>query len=196
MAGTSSAGKQRRNRAFEDTHAGMIEAAVRLIAEKGVEALSMAALARDIGVNRTTVYYHFDNRDDLIGEVKAWSAGVLAEAFKPGKPPQERMDHIYRFVLENPELLKLWIDDCLADGDIRTLYPNWDELVAGIRRHFETVQLADAVDAEVFCVNLLLNAFIGPLVFQHSVCPGADNATVVERFKAESTRMLQTLSLV
>jgi hypothetical protein len=58
------------------------------------------------------------------------------------------------------------------------------------------VKLADTVDAEVFCVNLLLNAFIGPLVFQHSVCPDADNATVVERFKAESTRMLTTLSLV
>ena len=195
MAG-STGKQQRRNKAFADTHSELIEAAVRLIAASGVEALSMAAVAREVGINRTTVYYHFDSRDDLIGEVKAWSAGVLAAAFKPGKPPQERMDHIYRFVLENPELLKLWIDDCLADGDIRTLYPNWDELVAGIRQHFETVKLADTVDAEVFCVNLLLNAFIGPLVFQHSVCPDADNATVVERFKAESTRMLTTLSLV
>lgn len=197
MARTSRAGKrQRRNKAFEDTHAGMIEAAVRLIAEKGVEALSMAALARATGVNRTTVYYHFDSRDALIDEVKAWSAGVLADAFTPGKPPQARMDHIYRFVLENPQLLKLWIDDCLSDGEIRTLYPNWDELVAGIRRHFRGTAFEDSVDAEVFCVNLLLNAFIGPLVFKHSVCPDADIATVVERFKAESTRMLQSLALV
>lgn len=196
MAGTGSAGRQRRNRAFEETHAGMIEAAVQLIAEKGVEALSMAALAREIGVNRTTVYYHFDSRETLIDEVKAWSADRLAEAFEPDRSVQERMDHLYRFVLENPALLKLWIDDCLADGEIRTLYPNWDALVGGIREHFRGTAFEATVDVEVFCVNLLLNAFIGPLVFKHSVCPGADIATVVERFKGESTRMLKTLSLV
>lgn len=194
---TDSAGKQqRRNKAFDETHTELIEAAVRLIAARGVESLSMAALAREVGINRTTVYYHFDSREALIGEVKGWSAGVLADAFRPDKPPQARMDHIYRFVLENPELLKLWIDDCLADGDIRTLYPNWDELVSGIRAHFEGTEFADTVDAEVFCVNLLLNAFLGPLVFRQSVCPEADNAMVVERFKAESMRMLRSLSLV
>ena len=42
----------------------------------------------------------------------------------------------------------------------------------------------------------VLNAFIGPLVFKHSVCPDADITTVVERFRDESTRMLKTLSLV
>ena len=156
----------------------------------------MAALAREVGINRTTVYYHFDSREILVEEVKAWSAGVLADAFKPDKPPQARMDHIYRFVLENPELLKLWIDDCLTAGDIRTLYPNWDELVSGIRSHFAGTEFEQTVDPEVFCVNLLLNAFVGPLVFRQSVCPEADIATVVERFKTESTRMLQSLALV
>ncbi len=194
---TSTAVKQqRRNKAFEETHAELIETAVRLIADKGVEALSMAALAREVGINRTTVYYHFDNREILIEEVKVWSAGMLADAFKPDKPPQVRMAHIYRFVLENPELLKMWIDDCLAAGDIRTLYPNWDELVSGIRSHFHDTELEGSVDPEVFCVNLLLNAFIGPLVFRQSVCPEADIAMVVDRFKTESMRMLQSLSLV
>ena len=86
--------KQRRNKAFADTHVELIETAVRLIAEKGVEALSMAALAREVGINRTTVYYHFDSKEALIEEVKAWSAGRLAEAFNPDKAPQARMDQI------------------------------------------------------------------------------------------------------
>lgn len=190
------AGAQRRNKNFADTHRQMIRTAAGLIAEKGIDALSIAALARAMDVNRTTVYYHFDSRDKLINEVKAWSSGQLAEAFSSDKPRQERIDHIYQFVLENPELIKLWLDDLMSAGDIRQLYPHWDELVAGIRAHFASDKTDIRVDPEVFCVNLLISAFIGPRVFKQSVCPGADNRDVIKRFEAESLRMLQSLSLV
>lgn len=186
----------RRNKSFEDTHRVLIESAVRLIAEKGVEALTIAALAREVGINRTTVYYHFDSREQLIEEVKAWSSAQLDDAFKPDKSTDERMDHIYRFVLENPELLKMWIDDYLAVGDIRTLYASWDDLVEGIRQHFKDTVLENDIDPEVFCINLLTSAFIGPLVFKNSVHPEADIETVVERFKKENLRMLKGLSLI
>lgn len=190
------ASEQRRNRAYEETHAVLIDTAVRLIAEKGVEALSIAALARESGVNRTTVYYHFAGREELVTEVKAWSSRMLVDAFEPASPPQERMESIYRFVLENPELLKMWIDDYLAVGDIRALYSSWDELVAGIAGRLRETGQEGAVDVEVFCVNLLTAAFIGPLVFRNSVHPEADIATVVERFRAESTRVLRGLSII
>ena len=63
----------RRNRGFDDTHREMIETAVRLISEKGAEALSVAAIAREMGINRTTVYYHFQSREDLLQAVSAWA---------------------------------------------------------------------------------------------------------------------------
>lgn len=187
---------QRRNRGYEETHREMINTAVKLIAERGVDSLSIAALARAMGINRTTVYYHFDSRDSLIDDVKAWSSDQLAQAFRQDKPRQERIEHIYRFVLENPELIKMWIDDVLTVGDVRKLYPHWDELVDGIRAHFVGTPQEQTIDPEVFCVNLLTSAFIGPRVFKNSVCPDADNEVVIERFKAESMRMLESLSLV
>ncbi len=190
------ASQQRRNRAFEETHAALIETAVRLIGEKGAEALSIAALARASGVNRTTVYYHFASREALVAEVKAWSSRMLVEAFTPDRPPQERMEHIYRFVLENPELLRMWIADYLAAGDIRSLYSSWDDLVAGIAARIRGTELEGEVDVEVFCVNLLTTAFIGPLVFRGSVHPEADIETVVERFRRESTRALRSLAIL
>lgn len=188
--------KQRRNKSFEDTHSELIETAVCLIADKGAEALSIAALARAMGINRTTVYYHFDSREKLISEVKGWSSDQLAAAFRPDKSRLERMDHIYRFVLENPDLLKMLMDDFLSGGDIRKLYPPWDELVEGMREHFSGTRFEDAIDPEVFCVNLLTSAFVGPGVFKSSVCPDADTETVVERFKAETMRMLRSFDLV
>lgn len=187
---------RRRNKSFTLTHREMIRTAAALIADKGIDALSIAALARAMDVNRTTVYYHFDSREKLIEEVKAWSSEQLAAAFSSERPRQQRIEHIYQFVLDNPELIKLWLDDLMSVGDIRQLYPHWDELVEGIRKHFESVGSTLKADPEVFCVNLLISAFIGPRVFKQSVCPDADNADVIERFEAESMRMLQSLSLV
>jgi len=40
-------------------HQAIIAATVRLISEKGVQALSIAAVARAAGVDRKTLYYHF-----------------------------------------------------------------------------------------------------------------------------------------
>lgn len=187
---------QRRNKCFEETHSEMIETAVRLIAEKGIDSVSIAALARAMGINRTTVYYHFDSRSKLIDEVKAWSSSQLAGAFKQDIPRQERIEHIYSFVLDNPELLKMWMDDLLTQSDIRTMYPHWDELVNGMKTHFRGTEHEHTIDPEVFCVNLLTSAFMGPRIFKNSVCPEADNHKVIERFKAESLRMLEGVGLV
>lgn len=184
---------QKRNKNFEETHQDMIETAVRLISEMGVEAVSIAALSRAMNINRTTVYYHFESRDELIVAVKGWSSAKLAEAFKSTRTLEERIDYITRFVLENPELIKLWIDDLITGNDIRACYPHWDAMVAGIREGFVTGE-GEHVDAEVYSVTLLTSAIIGPRVFKNSVCPDADTATVVARFRAERLRQLQHIA--
>jgi AcrR family transcriptional regulator len=187
---------QRRNKCFDDTHQEMIETAVRLISQRGVDALSMAALARAMGINRTTVYYHFDSRDALIEAVKAWSTEQLARPFTIDAPQQERVDYIIRFVLENPDLVKLWIDDLLSVGDIRKSYPHWDALVEGIGSKLQAAGSDDAVDPEVYCVILLTSAIVGPRVFKNSVSPDADTESVVERFRGEQQRLLRYASLL
>jgi AcrR family transcriptional regulator len=182
---------QRRNKGFDDTHQEMIETAVRLISEKGTESLSIAAVARRMGINRTTVYYHFDSREALLKAVKVWSSAQLAKAVNPIAPQTERIDYIYRFVLENPELIKLWIEDFVSGGDIRNSYPAWDALVEGIRANTAADGSHEAVDAEVYCVILLTSAFIGPRVFKNSVRPDEDIDTVVRRFRKEQQRLLR-----
>ncbi len=178
---------QRRNKAFEETHQQLIEAAVRLISEKGVEALSVAAVAREVGINRTTVYYHFDNRDALLAAVKRWSADQLAKGILLEAPQQERMDFITRFVLENPELIKLWIDDFIAPGDIRDRYPLWDVLVEGFRNN----PAGEEIEPEVYCIIMLTSAIIGPRIYRNSVHPDESTSSVVARFRREFQRMLR-----
>jgi AcrR family transcriptional regulator len=187
---------QRRLKCFDDTHQEMIETAVRLISEKGVDSLSISAVARALGLNRTTVYYHFDSRDALLKAVKEWSSAQLAKAFSLHTPQHERIDYITRFVLENPELIKLWIEEFVSAGDIRNSYPYWDALVDGMRASLTGDDTDETVDAEVLCVLLLTSTIIGPRVFRNRVSPGADTEAVVQRFRKEQQRWLEHLGLL
>jgi AcrR family transcriptional regulator len=182
---------QRRFKCFDDTHQEMIETAVRLISKKGVHSLSIASMARAMGINRTTVYYHFASRDALIDAVRNWSSEQLARAFRPDAPQHERIDYVTRFVLENPELIKLWIEDFVSMGDIRSSYPYWDALVQGVRGVAHDDDPKDAIDAEVYCVILLTSAIIGPRVFKNRVARNENTESIVKRFRKERQRLLK-----
>lgn len=183
--------ERKRNRGFEETHQSLIETAVRLLSEKGVEALSVSALAREAGINRTTVYYHFPSREAMIEAVKEWSSRQLAKGMETGSSRFERMAAINSFVLANPELIKLWIDDFIAPGDIRERYPRWDDLVNGLAKNLAAAHPGEQVDAEVYAVIMLASAIIGPRILQNSVAVTADPAEISERFLAEHRRQLR-----
>lgn len=190
MTGTSS--NRKRNRGYDETHRALIETALKLISEKGADALSIAALARAAGIDRTSVYYHFKTREELLRAARHWSSEQIAEAFSGPASQAERIDHISRFVLENPELVKLWIEDFVSGTDIRENYPHWDALVEGVRH-----DAADSgVDAEVFCTFLITGAVIGPRIFRNSVRPDATDAEIMARFRREQQRMLRALDLL
>lgn len=181
----------RRNKGFDETHREMIETAVRLISEKGADAISIAAIAREMGINRTTVYYHFDSREALIAAVKAWASEQLARGMDEAEPMPDRMVGICRFVLENPELIKLWIDDFLVGSDIRDSYAMWEPLVQGVQQHFDRSRPDEKVDAEIYCAIMLTSAFIAPRVFANSVAPGQSTDRIVERFLKEQARVMK-----
>src|SRR5947209_10477596 len=54
-------------------HQKVLNAAIQLIAEQGIEATSMDAIARESGVSKATIYKHWTDKDalllDLIAEV-------------------------------------------------------------------------------------------------------------------------------
>ena len=184
----------RRNKGFEETHRELIETAVRLISEKGADALSIAALARAMGINRTTIYYHFDSREALLQAVASWATEELSKGMDVSISRPERAGHISRFVLENPELIRLWIDGFVDGGDIRDSYSPWDELVAGMARNFK--ETGQDIDAEIYCVMLLSSAIVGPRVYKAGIRQGENNDSIVARFVKEHQRVLKRDRLI
>ncbi len=181
---------RRRNKGFQETHALLIDTAVRLMSEKGTEALSLSEVAREAGVNRTTVYYHFDSREALLAAVREWSANQFAAAFAPSDTAENRTRFITRFVIEKPEVVALWTEEFLSPGRVVERYPHWDTLVEGLRSQFvEGVETAD-IDAEAFAALLLTWAMIGPRVYRNSVRPDLSLEETVDRLARSQTAML------
>lgn len=181
---------RKRNRGFEETHQALIATAVRLLSEKGIEALSVSALAREVGLNRTTIYYHFPDRDSMVRAVKDWSNQQLAKGMETDAPQGDRMAHIVNFVMDNPQLMKLWIDDFITPGDIRDRFSRWDDFVAGLQRSLAASNPDGNFDAEVYAVMMLAGMIIGPRVFKNSIAPGSDKAAISARFMLEMRRQL------
>ena len=84
-------------------------------AERGVAGTSLDELARQLGVTKQTILYHFGSKDSLVREVLAQGATdlltVLEAASQTSQPGWDRIEAIVRssfgLAVERPELLGL-----------------------------------------------------------------------------------------
>ncbi|MFJ5779426.1 TetR/AcrR family transcriptional regulator [Streptomyces sp. NPDC093094] len=57
----------------------VLAAAVEMIAERGLEKLTMAALGREVGMSSGHLLYYFRSKDELLLQALEWSEGRLGE---------------------------------------------------------------------------------------------------------------------
>jgi AcrR family transcriptional regulator len=72
-----------------------IEAAVRRLAESGVEAVAIEPLARELGVTKGSFYWHFKDRGELLEALlEEWEALTprVTDSAPEGATPSERME--------------------------------------------------------------------------------------------------------
>lgn len=113
----------------EKSHQKVLEAAVRLFSEQGIDATSMDAIAARSGVSKATIYKHWPDKDALAMEVLVWlyrldeelkpvEHGSLREdliaalSYRPVEHhPKEReriMPHLIAYSARNPVFGKAW----------------------------------------------------------------------------------------
>jgi AcrR family transcriptional regulator len=62
----------------EDTRSRILDAAERLFAERGIDAVSIRAVLKEAGVNGALANYHFGSREGLVAELLKTRLGPLA----------------------------------------------------------------------------------------------------------------------
>ena len=179
---------QRRNKNFEQTHRQLIERAVELISGGSSASLSVATLAREAGMNRSTVYYHFESREALMAEVKLWVGRQLGEIMLGYGDQVMRVEKAILFVLANSSVVHLWVRDLVENGAINQHFPSWDTLVGKVESGFLNsrggVQRASAEvgDGELWSTVLLTIAVAAPRLYQFAVRPDEDHQKIARRF--------------
>ncbi len=118
----------RKNRAEEKRQA-IIDAATRLFAEHGLQAVSMARLADAAGVSTATVYRHFDAKEDIFASVVRYLVEDVIVA--SAEAPMQGRDALRELCLRYATLLS----DELVLGCLRAVINEPD---AGFREHLAT----------------------------------------------------------
>jgi AcrR family transcriptional regulator len=129
-----------------DLRAALVDAAIALIAERGVRGFSLAEVSRRLGVSAAAPYRHFTDRDELLAAVAvrsllAFAVMVAADTDEAEEPPQRlaAMTRAYvRFAAEQRPLF----DALYSAGLDKTRFPE-------LQRAFEPVDAFLAVVREI-----------------------------------------------
>ncbi len=125
-----------------------VEAACRLLAEKGVERVRVLPLAQRLGVTRGSFYWHFASRRELLDAlIRLWeeknTRAVLEAATRPAQDLPERFLHLAR----------CWLDQSIYDPRLDIAVRDW---ARHDRRVLELVHKAD--DARVAALARIFEA--------------------------------------
>jgi len=169
-------------------HHKVLEAALNLFAEKGIDATSVDAIAAKSGVSKATIYKHWADKDALCMEVMVYiheldagppdvdSGDLKADlvAYLIYEPPQRKaelqkkiMPHLIAYSARNQEFGRAWRTRVLerARTGLRKL----------IRRGMDRGIFPAVLDEEL-AVPLLL----GPMMFCHILGPRLDRKWLAE----------------
>lgn len=118
----------------QETRAAIIEAAVRMFSVNGVSRTTLAEIAREAGVTRGAIYWHFANKADLLNAL--WDQVLLpyeplAQASEsPDEPdPLGRMQELFVFLFkglaDDPrrrQMFRILLDKCEAVEETGTIH--------------------------------------------------------------------------
>ena len=110
--------RRERRSDFQHTRRRIVEAARRLMAERGPESLTVSAVAHAAEINRTTAYQHFRTRDELVHAVTEEVIAEIGAYLEQRRPIVEHIDDVAGYFLEHPELARLGLHWLLSETPI------------------------------------------------------------------------------
>ena len=166
----------------------LIDAAERLFAEKGLEAVSLRQLAGELGVSAMTPYRYFADKDEMLAAVRARGFDRFAQALetafaRPGTADERAAaasDAYVRFALEQPAAYGLMFDlSQPTEGD----YPELQTAIVRARRtmtvHVEAMIQAGLLEGDAELIGHMFWSMLhGMLMLQLSgkLAPSIDPA--------------------
>ena len=124
LAVTRRSGRPSREDTTKDSRDALLDAAVNLIAERGVSGASSAAIASRAGVTPAMVHYHFRNRELLLDAVVSERLARFAAHVFPAPMPEAAspvmvaaiVGRLYEAARLMPWMPPIWIREIVSEG--------------------------------------------------------------------------------
>lgn len=157
----------------EGAHKKVIDAALAMVAERGVDATSMDAIAAQSGVSKATIYKHWANKDALLLEMMATLAGLSDRPkFDSGRTRADMIAVLAYRPKENATMRERILPHFVAYSATHTEFGNaWRnmamepprrELRQLIWKGIQEGELSSDLD-----VDLCLAMLLGPILYWH-----------------------------
>ncbi len=170
------------------SRARLLAAARELVAEDGLDALTVVAVAKRAGLNRSTAYQHFPQREELVDAVGRQFARELRKMFSEPRELGVQVDFFTQHFREHPDIARIWLFHLLRNHDAVSK-PGWDEYVAALEGLAESPRSQDGIDAEMLCVIAMTSALVWSLMVQQRTSCEAEARAETNRFGRELKRL-------
>ncbi|HSK46946.1 MAG TPA: helix-turn-helix domain-containing protein [Coriobacteriia bacterium] len=127
----------------------VIEAAQRLFAERGIHAVSVREIAREVGVSHTLLHLYFGSKDEIVREVLMRRNGVAAENISSAPDAATGIADAFRGVANDREWLRVLAAGLIEGIVPHTMTTNPQAQLAFIERFKGQEQSKDSVDYRV-----------------------------------------------
>ena len=190
---------KRRARDPQATRLDILEAALRLLAKEGPEAISLSAVAVLAGVNRGTAYQHFETRENLVEAALALVSERMYRAVF-GDPAEtgerdvfqvdmvDTTDRLASFAMENSDLCRIWLLQLLTRPDPYS-DPFWREYAGSIGRFAQTELARPGIDVDAWSIISLAGNFLWPVWARAHSDAEHDTKSLARRFSNEMLRL-------
>lgn len=151
-------------------------------------------------MNRSTVYYHFESRDALLGEVKQWVGQRLSDLLMGEGNPAQKLSQVVAYVLTYPDVVALWVMDLVSGAPVRVNFPYWDLLLNALRHGpavFNPIGAegdAGPPETEVWASVMLAVTLMAPRLYKFAVRPEEDLSSIAQRFATVYDWMFKALN--
>ncbi len=169
------------------SHKALISAARDLFAERGPDGLTVVEVAKRAGLNRSTAYQHFRNREELSQAVADEFARELRELMREPRGMAEQIDFFVHYFEEHPNIARLWMFHLLADESQPRR--GWGGYLHSLEKVAESPNSLPGIDAEMLGIIGLTSSLVWSVMAGQRTGSKKDAAEETDRFAGELKRL-------
>jgi len=171
----------------QQNRTALLEAARELVSEGGADGLSVAGVARRAGLNRSTAYHHFKDREQILNAVSAAFGEEVHRIFSEPRDFGEQIDFFVDYFSAHPDIARMWMFRLLTGQSVNA--PGWGDYVSALERLAESSRSQDGIDAEMLGIIGMTSALVWSLMTRQRARDPVAQREETARFAHELKRL-------